>query len=159
MAVLAACLTAAALALPASGHMGGTSDMPAGEAAGMAAATNSGMAHSGAHIMVPPPASIMGAVMIPKGAFIVNFVPMWMHMDGLRQGTGAVSGATVVTAVPNRFAGQPMPGYPMIKQPAYLRAVPTEMDMSAQMLGVMYGLTDSINLMLMGTYIQKDMTM
>jgi hypothetical protein len=119
----------------------------------------SGMGGGTPSVMVPPPASIMGAVMIPKGRFMVNFIPMWMRMDGLQMGTSDVSGDEVVTTVPNRFVGQPMPGNPMMKQPAYLRMVPQDMDMSAQMLGVMYGLTDSINLMVMGTYVQKSMTM
>jgi hypothetical protein len=138
-----------ALALPAGADIAG---VPAGQ-------MGSGMGHAGSHVMVPPPASIMGATMIPQGSFMVNFIPMWMHMDGLQDGTDRISDAAAVTTVPNRFAGQPMPGYPMMKQPAYLRAVPTDMDMSGQMLGFMYGLTDSVNLMVMGTYLQKSMTM
>jgi hypothetical protein len=127
---------------------GASSDMTAGSANGMSS-----------HIMVTPPASIMGAVMLQKGHFMVNFIPMWMSMDGLRMGTDKVSPEEVVTTVPNRFAGQPMPGYPMMKQPSYIRLVPESMDMSGQMLGLMYGLTDNVNLMVMATYLEKSMTM
>jgi hypothetical protein len=112
-----------------------------------------------AHVMVTPPAGIMGAVMLQKGHFMVNFMPMWMHMDGLGMGTDDVSSNQVVTTVPNRFAGQPMPGFPRMRQPAYIRSAPQKMDMSGQMLGLMYGLTDSVNLMVMGTYLEKEMTM
>jgi hypothetical protein len=90
---------------------------------------------------------------------MVNFMPMWMHMDGLGMGTEDVSSNQVVTTVPNRFAGQPMPGFPTMRQPAYIRSAPQKMDMSGQMLGLMYGLTDSVNLMVMGTYLEKEMTM
>jgi hypothetical protein len=143
------CFTAPAFAM-------GQQDIPQGAPSDMASTLVMGGASP---VMVTPPASIMGAVMLPQGHFMDNFMPMWMHMDGLGMGTDDVSPDQVVTTVPNRFAGQPMPGFPMMRQPAYIRSVPQSMDMSGQMLGLMYGLTDSVNLMVMGTYLEKDMTM
>jgi hypothetical protein len=156
-AALALCLATLGMSFPTQADMGSGMDSGMGHASGHTGGHQDG--HSGTHVMVPPPASIMGANMIPKGSFMVNLIPMWMHMDGLQQGTDSLSDAEAVTSIPNRFAGQPMPGNPMMRQPATLRMVPTEMDMSAQMLGFMYGLTDSINFMVMGTYVQKSMTM
>lgn len=118
-----------------------------------------GMHSEGFHCMGCAPASIMGSVMIPKGSVMSNFIPMWMHNDGLGMGTSSVTAEQVVTTVPNRFAGMPMPGYPDMKQPALLRSVPTEMNMNSQMLGVMYGASNTVNLMIMPTYVEKDMTM
>ena len=123
------------------------------------AASQEGAHGGGFHCMGCMPAPIMGAVMIPKGAVMTNFIAMWMHNDGPGMGTGGVTPEQVVTTVPNRFAGMPMPGYPAMKQPALLRTAPLDMDMNAQMLGVMYGVSNTVNLMIMPTYVEKDMTM
>ncbi len=77
-----------------------------------------------------------------------RFMRMWM--EGNLIGDDSVSPDTIVTTVPNRFFG--MPG-----QPPTLRVVPTEMGMNMHMFGAMYGLNDTVTIMGMVPYIEKDM--
>jgi len=71
-------------------------------------------------------------------------------MGGVQIGTDDVSPETVVTTIPNRFAGAP-------GQPPTLRIVPTSMRMDMHMAGVMYGLSDQVTLMVMANYVAKEM--
>ncbi len=75
---------------------------------------------------------------------------MTMDMDGNRDGTDSLSPDTIVTTVPNRFAGQPM-------QSPTLRVVPLNMQMDMHMVGAMYGLSDRVTLMGMINYLESDM--
>jgi hypothetical protein len=110
-------------------------------------ATTSG--HAG---MIPAPAGVMGAHVLPAGKVMLMYTPMWMHMDDSRIGTREVSPEEIVTTVPNRF--RMMPG-----QPPTLRIAPDSMDMRMQMLGATVGITDHVSLMAMGSYVQKEMDM
>ena len=56
----------------------------------------------------------------------------------------------IVTTEPNRFFG--LPG-----QPPTLRVVPTEMSMDMHMIGVMYAPSNSLTLMAMSSYQEKEM--
>lgn len=96
------------------------------------------------------PIGVMGDHMHHKGEWMISYRFMSMHMDGNRIGNDDISPDEIVTSVPNRFAG--MPG-----QPPTLRVVPTEMDMEMHMFGAMYGVTDSLTLMAMGMYVDKEM--
>lgn len=103
-----------------------------------------GMAMGG-HGFGADPAGIMGNNM-PAGAFMLNYRPMFMHMEGSRIGTNKVSPEFIVTTVPNPNGGPPT-----------LRVVPTEMDVQMHMLMAMYAPTDWLTLMAMGSYIEKEM--
>ena len=96
------------------------------------------------------PIGVMGDHMHKQGEWMLSYRYMRMHMDGLRDGTDNVS-TTEATSYASRFAG--MPG-----QPATLRVIPTEMDMDMHMIGAMYAPTDWVTLMVMGNYLEKEMT-
>lgn len=96
------------------------------------------------------PIGVMGDHAHRKGEFMLSFRAMHMEMDGNQIGTDEVSPDTIVTTVPNRFAG--MPG-----QPATLRIVPTAMRSDMYMLGAMYAPSDAVTLMVMGNYVEKEM--
>ena len=85
-----------------------------------------------------------------QGELMLSYRFMRMWMEGNLIGDDSVSADTIVTTVPNRFFG--MPG-----QPPTLRVVPTEMGMNMHMFGAMYGLNDTVTLMGMVPYVEKDM--
>lgn len=150
----AALLTSTYAQAQHAGHMGpdkSSAPMAYGET------SMSGEGHvAGQHAMQPPPVGVMGAHLAGKGKVMLMYTPMFMKMDGSRIGTKSVSPETIVTTVPNRFDMNPgMPGV----QPATLRIAPDEMSMEMHMLSAMYGITDSISLMVMTAYVEKRMTM
>ena len=85
-----------------------------------------------------------------EGEWMVSYRFMHMMMEGNRIGTDPISPEDIATTIPNRFFGAPM-------QPPTLRVVPTDMTMGMHMVGAMYGLSDRITLMAMGSYITKEM--
>ena len=99
----------------------------------------------GGHGFGADPAGIVG-INMPAGAFMLNYRPMFMHMEGNRIGTNEVSPEFIVTTVPNPNGGPPT-----------LRVVPTEMDVQMHMLMAMYAPTDWLTLMAMGSYVEKEM--
>ena len=96
------------------------------------------------------PIGVMADHAHKKGEVMVSFRYMHMDMAGNRIGTDPVSPDTIVTTVPNRFAGAPM-------QPPTLRIVPTAMRTDMYMLGAMYAPSDTVTLMAMGQYLEKEM--
>lgn len=145
---------AAALLLTASALL--AADAQAQHAGHAMMSSGGGDHQPGSHHMIPPPAGVMGAHMVGEGRVMAMYTPMFMKMDGSRIGTRRVSPETIVTTVPNRFDMMPaMPGV----QPPTLRVAPEQMSMEMHMLGVMYGITSSINLMVMTSYVEKSMTM
>lgn len=96
------------------------------------------------------PIGVMADHAHKKGEFMVSVRHMHMEMEGNRIGTQDISPDTTVTTVPNRFAGAPM-------QPPTLRIVPTEMRTDMTMVGAMYAPWDAMTLMIMGSYIEKEM--
>ena len=94
---------------------------------------------------VSDPAGIRGNNM-PAGAFMLNYLPMFMHMEGNRIGTNEVSPEFIVTTVPNPNGGPPT-----------LRVVPIEMDVQMHMFMAMYAPYDWLTFMAMGSYIKKEM--
>jgi len=86
-----------------------------------------------------------------RGAWMFEYRFMRMNMAGLLDGTDDVSSSDISGA---------LPGMPPTKDPSkdYLMA-PTEMTMDMHMLMGMYGLTDRLSMMLMGTYIKNEMDM
>jgi hypothetical protein len=80
----------------------------------------------------------------PKGMWMANYKYMHMVQNGLRNGT---------TDVPAENAT------PIGNKPFGFMMVPTSMTMDMHMLMVMYGLTDRLTLMGMGTYLNNKMDM
>ncbi|MEM9013823.1 MAG: transporter [Pseudomonadota bacterium] len=85
-----------------------------------------------------------------RGEWMTSYRYMMMEMAGSRDGTDRLTPDEIATGVANPFFGVPM-------QPPTLRVVPTNMAMRMHMAGVMYGVTDRITLMAMGSYVTKDM--
>lgn len=112
------------------------------------------VAHEGdpdaSHAADHAPIGVMADHRHEKGEWMVSYRYMRMEMAGNRDGTDTLSPDEIVTTVPNRFFGAPM-------QPPTLRVVPLEMDMQMHMIGGMYGLTDTITLMVMGMYLTSEM--
>lgn len=98
------------------------------------------------------PAGVYGAGMVCEGQSMLMYTPTYMSMQGNYIGTDKVSAATLL-AMPNQMKSTTGVG------PNYLRMVPQSMDAQMHMLHYMYGISDAINIMVMGNYIQKDMTM
>jgi len=96
------------------------------------------------------PIGVMADHTHKKGEWMVSYRYMNMEMDDSRIGTNEVTPEEIVSTVPNRFAG-------LTGQPPNLRIVPTRMNTDMHMAGVMYGLTDNITLMAMGSYLSREM--
>ena len=94
------------------------------------------------------PAGVSGAAMVCQGQFMAMYMPMYMDMQGNYIGSNTVSTATLLKT-PNLTGGGP----------AYLRIIPSTMDADTNMFGLTYGVSDAINVMVMGNYVNKDMTM
>jgi len=86
-----------------------------------------------------------------RGTWMFEYRFMRMDMAGLLDGTNNVATTDISGA---------LPGMPPTQDPAkdYLMA-PTAMTMDMHMLMAMYGLTDRVSMMLMGSYIKTDMDM
>jgi len=100
------------------------------------------------------PAGVHGAAMVPAGKFMFSYTPSFMHMAGNYIGTNEVSPQTIVTTVPTP-PGTTMGGMMM----PFFRIVPQSMETDMHMFHAMYGVTDWINVMVMGSYNYKTMTM
>ncbi|MFK7733107.1 MAG: transporter [Pseudomonadales bacterium] len=96
------------------------------------------------------PIAVMGDHVHHQGEFMFSYRYMHMAMKGNRDGSESLSPEQIVTTVENRFANPPM-------QPPFLRVVPLEMTMEMHMLGAMYAPNDHITLMLMGSYVEREM--
>ncbi|WNV04511.1 hypothetical protein RP726_19275 [Candidatus Methylospira mobilis] len=94
----------------------------------------------------PPPAGLFGVYMVPKGKFVVNYLPIWWHFQGLQSGTGSINPAQAATTVPAYNAGG------NLKE----RILPTQAEASAQLLAGMYGITNYLNVILMPSYVSKN---
>ena len=96
------------------------------------------------------PIGVMADHRHKQGEWMFSYRYMYMDMSGSRDGTNSVSPEETVTTTPNPFANPPM-------MPPTLRVVPTDMPMQMHMVGGMYGLTDRITLMAMGSYLAREM--
>jgi hypothetical protein len=108
--------------------------------------------HGRHHMHHHGPVGLPGRHQLPKGRVVLTYRLGAMSMSGIRSGTNDLDAATLVTSVPNAFAG--MPG-----QPPTIRMAPVEMTGEMHMLGAMYGVSDRLTLMGMAPYIRKSMTM
>lgn len=109
-----------------------------------------GHSHEAASALIAPdshaPIGVMGDHMHKKGEWMVSFRNMEMSMEGNLQGSDAISPDEIVTQISNPNAPPPT-----------VRVVPTKMTTSMQMLGLMYAPSDSLTLMAMLNYVQKEM--
>ena len=106
--------------------------------------------------------------MVPAGEGMINYTPSYMRMSGNYVGSSQVSPATIASSI---FSGQTMTMSMMMKSPMGMmmpmtmtmpvmwRVVPSSMETQMHMFNGMYGLTDALNLMFMGNYTQKSMSM
>lgn len=81
------------------------------------------------------------------GAYMVNYRPMFMHMEGTQIGSTDRSPEYIVSNVSNPHS-----------PPSTLRVVPTKMDVQMHMLMAMYAPTNRLTLMAMTSYNQKKMS-
>jgi hypothetical protein len=100
------------------------------------------MSDAGGHGTTP--AGIFGADMVCAGNFMLGYTTMFMHMEGNYIGTSQVSAQTIMNT--------PAPGG------KYL-VIPDTMDMRSHIIHGMVGITDWLNVMVMGSYQIKTMDM
>lgn len=103
------------------------------------------------HAMDHAPIGVMADHRHAKGEWMVSYRYMNMAMEGNRDGDISLAADDIVTTVPNRFVGE-------AGQPPTLRVIPDEMSMDMHMIGGMYGLNDDITLMVMTSYLEKEMS-
>ena len=96
------------------------------------------------------PIGVMADHRHKKGELMISYRYMNMDMDGSRVGTDSITPEETAAQIANPFFGQ-------AGQPPTLRVVPTNMTMEMHMAGAMYGLTDRVTLMAMGSYVTKSM--
>lgn len=96
------------------------------------------------------PIGVMGDHVHRKGEVMLSLRYMHMDMDGNQIGTETVTPEQIISTVPNRFAG-------MMGQPPNLRIVPINMRTDMVMAGAMYAPSDAVTLMVMGSYVEKEM--
>ena len=92
------------------------------------------------------PIGVMGDHMHEDGEWMLSYRFMRMDMEGNRDGTDSLSNAEIL-ATPNRFG-----------TPPNLRVVPEEMSTNMHMIGGMYAPLDTLTLMLMANYIDREMS-
>lgn len=96
------------------------------------------------------PIGVMADHRHKQGEWMLSYRYMYMDMAGSRDGTDSLSPEEIVTSVANPFANPAM-------MPPTLRVVPTDMVMQMHMVGGMYGLTDRVTLMAMGSVATREM--
>lgn len=96
------------------------------------------------------PIGVMADHVHKKGEVMLSLRYMHMDMDGNQIGTDSVTPEEIVSNTPNRFFG--LPG-----QPPNLRIVPINMRTDMIMAGAMYAPSDAVTLMVMGSYVEKEM--
>ena len=96
------------------------------------------------------PIGVMGNHMHRKGEWMLSYRFMHMNMRDSADGNTDKSPIEITTSVPNRFFG--IPG-----QPPTLRVAPVEMHTNMHMFGAMYAPTDTLTLMAMVPYLEKEM--
>jgi opacity protein-like surface antigen len=124
---------------------------------GGAHGTHEGEMKGKGHTVVP--AGVQGAHMLGAGVVRFNYLPSYAVMRGNYIGTSQIAPAQVTTipwvpnsvyALPNFLAGNPT---------RTLRNAPDNMKMQMHMFSVHYGITDWLNLMVMGSVSDRNMCM
>ena len=99
---------------------------------------------SGPHTHAP--IGVMGDHTHKEGEFMFSYRYMDMSMSGNISGSDSISADDIVSSLPNRFG-----------TPPNVRVVPLDMTTTMHMFGMMYAPSDSLTLMLMTNYIEKEM--
>ena len=102
----------------------------------------SAYAHGDSVASTHAPLGVIGDHLHKKGEFMLSYRYMRMEMEGSRIGTRRVSARDIVGSM---------------SQPGQFIVVPTSMSMDMHMLGGMYGLSDSVTLMGMASYVSNSM--
>lgn len=89
------------------------------------------------------PIGVMGDHMHKKGEWMISYRSMFMEMDGMRDGTDELSSTEVLTASP--------------ASPTNYVVTPTQMNTEMHMVGGMYAPSDDLTLMVMGSYLIREM--
>ncbi|MDR3468301.1 MAG: alpha-amylase [Xanthobacteraceae bacterium] len=105
------------------------------------------------------PAGVFGGAMVGQGHFMLSYTPMFMGMQGNYIGTSKVSPDYIATKVPLASPVTMSSGMGMPMTMNTYRIVPTTMYVQSNMVHAMYGVTDWMNVMVMGSYMEKNMTM
>ncbi len=92
------------------------------------------------------PIGVMGDHTHKEGEFMFSYRYMDMTMSGNLSGSDSISADEIVSTIPNRFG-----------MPPNVRVVPLDMTTRMHMIGMMYAPSDSLTLMLMANYIEKEM--
>jgi hypothetical protein len=142
----ARCLTgvlaiAVAAFIPGAGH---GADLIAPDAVSLKDAPEDAPHGGNNHSTIP--AGVSGAAMVGSGESMLMYMPMYMRMQGTYIGTDQVSTPTILET-PHSGMGK------------YLSVVPNSMDVQMHMFGAEYGVTNAFNIMVMGNYVDKSMTM
>lgn len=102
----------------------------------------SGSDQHGPSVSSHGPIGVMGEHMHKQGEFMFSYRVMRMDMNGNRVGTQRLSARDIVGSM---------------SSPGQFMVAPTRMPMTMHMLGLMYGATDRITLMLMANYSDNSM--
>lgn len=89
------------------------------------------------------PIGVMGDHVHKKGEWMLSYRTMFMEMDGMRDGTNELSSSDVLTA--------------STANPTNYVVTPTRMTTEMHMLGGMYAPSDDLTLMVMGSYLIREM--
>lgn len=92
------------------------------------------------------PIGVMGDHLHKQGEWMISYRQMQMHMENNLSGSDSISPDEIVTQITNPNAPPPT-----------VRVAPQEMTTDMRMLGLMYAPSDTITLMLMLNYLQKEM--
>lgn len=92
------------------------------------------------------PVGVMGDHTHSKGEWMISYRFMSMDMEDNLQGDDSISPEQIASTIANPFAGPPT-----------LRVVPLQMTTQMHMLGMMYAPSDTLTLMAMLNYIDKEM--
>ncbi len=89
------------------------------------------------------PLGVMGDHLHKKGEWMISYRNMSMQMDGMRDGSNELSNTEVLTS--------------STANPTNYVVTPTQMNTQMHMVGGMYAPSDDLTLMIMGSYIKRDM--
>ncbi|MBO1254502.1 transporter [Alteromonas sp. 5E99-2] len=96
------------------------------------------------------PIGVMGDHTHAKGEWMISYRYMTMDMQDNQLGSSSITPEEIVTTIANRFANPPA-------MPPTLRVVPLSMTTQMHMVGMMYAPSDTVTLMTMVSYLDKEM--
>jgi hypothetical protein len=102
------------------------------------------------------PAPLLGALMIPTGEGRLLYLPNYTEMRDNYVGASEISPAAIVASVPY------VPSSPIAllsNRPRTLRIVPTSLNIQTHTILGLYGVTDELNLMVMTTIVDKNLSL